>query len=539
MNLPLPSASTSVAPDSTRYSSVAASSSRPDARDDETDFADLLAGATLSAGSNPFQRSAGASSSPTKTDDQVPAAQTPNGPATKQAGPAKRAQLKTDRSDSAGAAAQSNAGPSPLLSLPAVDASPMPAQTAGSASAGECDETPPPADVADSIRQLPPFLADLHPMSWRPSGVSTDQNGADPQSGTAAILPVTDAIGNPAATAREGSTVPDIDLESGHELASAKAPAAPVGPGIPQAAPRHPAAGALPGPSTISQDDLTVAPSGGPSANGMESHSDWAEKFASPAMPPTPNQPSGAASIPSDPASDARLSPDFQQVKISSHSVGIASAEQSTEMRKLTDTSAPAGLDRASGPEVSAPSAVSPAFSSSPTIAPVTRAISEPALTPVSHAAAAVEATLDAVEHMRDTTHSSVELQLSFSDDAHLAVRVEMRNGEVQTTFRTDSTELRQALTSEWRQQAPTVTTDGADRPVRIADPVFTPESGSLGSAGTSTGGHANSRQPSIPAPAPSSFSTSARAQAQASPASPLPPGPSRLPSSLRLNVFA
>jgi hypothetical protein len=61
------------------------------------------------------------------------------------------------------------------------------------------------------------------------------------------------------------------------------------------------------------------------------------------------------------------------------------------------------------------------------------------------------------VERSRDIAHSSVELKLSFGDDTRLSVRVELRNGAIQATFRTDSTELRQALANGWRQQAPAV----------------------------------------------------------------------------------
>jgi hypothetical protein len=306
-------------------------------------------------------------------------------------------------------------------------------------------------------------------------------------------------------------------------------------------------AGSFDGPAATATEGFTVTdlkpgaklPSGGSFATAMTAQPNWTEKIAPPSMPPAHQETPGGASTPSETASDAQLNYDDKQVKLSLHSVGIASADRNNDMRKPTDTSVPARLARASGLEVSASTPVLSAFSSTPTIAPATRATAEPVSPSVSHAAAAVEATLDAVEHMRDAAHSSVELKLSFSDDAHLAVRVELRNGEVQTTFRTDSTELRQALTNEWHQQAPTVTAFSSDHPVRIADPVFAPGSGSLESAGTSTGGQANSHQPSGPAPAESSFFASPRPQSQASPASSPPSGPTRLPTSRRLNVFA
>jgi hypothetical protein len=350
-------------------------------------------------------------------------------------------------------------------------------------------------------------------------------------------LSATDATESPAATAIEG--FPVTDLKPGAKLPSTAARADPDDRDISQAALRRITDTTLRGPSNVNQGDLVVVPSDGSFATTMTAPQNWAEKIAPPSMPLAHKETPGGDSTPSETASDAQLDNDHQQVKLSLHSVGIASADRSNEMRKPTDTSVPARLARASGLEVSASTTVLSAFSSAPTIAPATRAIADPVSPSVSHAAAAVEATLEAVEHMRDAAHSSVELKLSFGDDAHLAVRVELRNGEVQTTFRTDSTELRQALTSEWHQQAPTVTAFSSDHPVHIADPVFAPGSGSLESAGTSTGGQADSHQPSGPAPAESSFSTSPRPQPQASPAASPPSGPSRLPTSRRLNVFA
>jgi hypothetical protein len=350
-------------------------------------------------------------------------------------------------------------------------------------------------------------------------------------------LSATDATESPAATAIEGFTV--TDLKPGAKLPSTAARADPDDRDISQAALRRITDTTLRGPSNVNQGDLVVVPSDGSFATTMTAPQNWAEKIAPPSMPLAHKETPGGANTSSEIASDARLNSDHQQVKLSLHSVGIASADRSNEMLKPTNTSVPARLARASGLEVSASTTVLSAFSGAPTIAPATRAIADPVSPSVSHAAAAVEATLDAVEHMRDAAHSSVELKLSFSDDAHLAMRVELRNGEVQTTFRTDSTELRQALTNEWHQQAPTVTAFSSDHPVRIADPVFAPGSSSLESAGTSTGGQADSHQPSGPAPAESSFSTSPRPQSQASPASSPPSGPSRLPTSRRLNVFA
>lgn len=208
-------------------------------------------------------------------------------------------------------------------------------------------------------------------------------------------------------------------------------------------------------------------------------------------------------------------------------------------MRKPAANSPIVHLDHTSGVDVSAGSAISSALDNVSGSAAATRVIAEPATATVSHATAAIEATLDAVERARDAAHSSVELKLSFGDDTRLAVRVELRDNAVQTTFRTDSTELRQALATEWRHQAPAIMATATDRSVRIADPVFAPGSGSPESAGTSADGHPNARQQPVFAPTQSSFGAPRPAQTQASSAAPLPSSPLRLPTSLRLNAFA
>jgi hypothetical protein len=141
------------------------------------------------------------------------------------------------------------------------------------------------------------------------------------------------------------------------------------------------------------------------------------------------------------------------------------------------------------------------------------------------------------MERMRDAAHSSVELKLSF-DDARLTVRVQLRDGEVQTTFRTDSAELRQALSNQWQQQAPALTANASDRPLRIADPLFAAASGSQGSAGASTGDQPDSRQAPVFTAEKSLFSFS-RTQSQSSFAPVVASSPVYLPTSLRLNVFA
>lgn len=85
-----------------------------------------------------------------------------------------------------------------------------------------------------------------------------------------------------------------------------------------------------------------------------------------------------------------------------------------------------------------------------------------------SVALGAVEAVLSAAERV-SAERSAVTLQFSVGGN-DLAVRVAFRGGEVQATFRTDSPELRAALTHEWAAAGSKMT----DASVRMAPPVFT-----------------------------------------------------------------
>ncbi len=233
------------------------------------------------------------------------------------------------------------------------------------------------------------------------------------------------------------------------------------------------------------------------------------------------------------PKSDIGLDPDRQHVTPLARSVGITSAERLVDMRKSAETSAPVGLAPTWG-------SIVPAVASSIPASTGDSVLHTASLSPTTHAAAAIEATLDAVERGRDAASSSVELKLTFGDDTRLAVRIELSDGTVQTTFRTDSADLRQALASEWHQTVPAILAASSDRELRVAEPVFTPAAGSRDFAGNPSGGHANTHQEPSPAPADRSFLPTASIGSRATPpATSVPAGPPGLPTSLRLNVFA
>ncbi|WP_404423662.1 hypothetical protein [Nibricoccus sp. IMCC34717] len=110
-----------------------------------------------------------------------------------------------------------------------------------------------------------------------------------------------------------------------------------------------------------------------------------------------------------------------------------------------------------------------------PTFDPALRAADAPvasrevATSAPSHAASAV----DAVREIREvgaslsTTRRNVELAFDFGPGEKLSVKLEVRAGEVHATFRTTSTDLRDALSQAWQGES------NRDSKQKFADPVF------------------------------------------------------------------
>ena len=121
---------------------------------------------------------------------------------------------------------------------------------------------------------------------------------------------------------------------------------------------------------------------------------------------------------------------------------------------------------------------ISPVLNGTPNFSASTEASVEATPAPVL-AHRAVETILNVVDAQRQSSAnaSSVNLHFKFGGD-DLAVRVQMRGGEVQTQFLTDSAELRSALTSEWQIMAG----QGGAAGLRLLDPVIMPASASVSS---------------------------------------------------------
>ena len=131
--------------------------------------------------------------------------------------------------------------------------------------------------------------------------------------------------------------------------------------------------------------------------------------------------------------------------------------------------------------------------------APVPAAPITPTLAPVL-AQRAVETVLNVVDAQQVSAAQpgTVKLDFTFGGEA-LAVHVQMKGGEIHTEFRTNSPELRSALSSEWQAAAGQRSSDG----VKLAEPVFSSGNGGSTTADGSQNGQGfafqqqNSRQQS------------------------------------------
>jgi hypothetical protein len=103
----------------------------------------------------------------------------------------------------------------------------------------------------------------------------------------------------------------------------------------------------------------------------------------------------------------------------------------------------------------------------------------------------AVDVAMSLLDQAGKGTQRGVNLQFSVSG-MEVAVRVEMRDDQVHTTFRTDSPELRAALAQEWQT---VVSTQAGDRSQKLADPVFTSNANPGSTSGDS--GASQQREPS------------------------------------------
>lgn len=204
-----------------------------------------------------------------------------------------------------------------------------------------------------------------------------------------------------------------------------------------------------------------------------------------------------------------------------------------------TDVAKPASIMPVPTPFRQPPPGSEPGLLANAAAAP-TGLPSMPASAPAAATSAAhraVEAVLSAADRVGSGEQHAVNLQFSFSD-ADLAVRVELREGAVHTTFRTDSSELRSALAHEWQA----VSSEASDHPLRLAEPVFAANEGA--GLGSSAGDTARQQRDAggRPAMEPFSPSTSRPAAGSSGPSTGEIPGAAesaRRSTTLHLQTFA
>ncbi len=115
----------------------------------------------------------------------------------------------------------------------------------------------------------------------------------------------------------------------------------------------------------------------------------------------------------------------------------------------------------------------------------------------------AVVTAVAALDRHEGLGQNMLDLQFHVGDQ-RLALRVELRDGTVHTTFHTESAEMRSALTQEWQAVVP----PAVSREIRLAEPVFSSSPGGGGeTAFGSTGqGAPDQRWQSAPEPVVSIF---------------------------------
>jgi hypothetical protein len=567
VNLPLPSTPSSASVSFTGHPEAGNPAAHAGDSNAKTPFADLLAGASRPAESNPTALSDTGTGSPKATSGRRTAAGKQNRPGTRSAPPDAAASQTTQAADPA---ANPGWGPGKPNAVPTLQVDGIAMQQGlaiDAASVPECD-----ALASESCFAIPQVLAagagpslgdDV--LSPKPGTATSDSSvraqliapealsivsdsPGGPVSPSAVANPI---VGAPAAATTENSSTGQASpagavskgsnavLKSVSALATAD-PTSHVVIGTPDPATQPPAAQHSSGLQLEPGRADRTAESAPPSVPVGPSPAVTVEEIAGSPGRQTPGQATAASGGASFSKSDTSLATDNKQLKLYCRSVGIAGADHPVDMRKPAETFGPMAVERTAGAGMPADALLASAPISVITTAAVSASSPGSPAASTQHAVAAVEATMDVMERMRDASHSSVELKLTFADNTPLTVRVELHEGTVLTTFRTDSAELRQALASEWRQSAPSDFVTDPDRSLRIAEPVFAPASGSTGFTGTATGGHANSRQTPDPTASESTLLSSASARSRGtSPASSAPAAPTRHSTSLRLNAFA
>lgn len=184
------------------------------------------------------------------------------------------------------------------------------------------------------------------------------------------------------------------------------------------------------------------------------------------------------------------LNPKAERVKTDKTSAGIDVAESASDMPEIfTAHRYTSDQPVFTGPGTAREAAPALSVASTAPVDPTPTPTPTPAAREISLAHRAVETILNVVDAQRSRAEdaSVVNLHFKFAGE-DLAVRVQLRGGEVHTQFRTDSAELRAALANEWRA----VAGQGGEPGARLIEPVFA-GSGASGQHGFGSAPHGQS----------------------------------------------
>jgi len=332
-------------------------------------------------------------------------------------------------------------------------------------------------DVAEAVAaMLSPLWAQALPIP-QVAAAAANSGGKSPvgevvvqgQAPGASIATVADA---PLGSASMAASMPGLygkiaaamSAETGEGL-----PAAPVGaPAVTAKGQRQAAQpGLMPSNGTIASPIALAAPSLVP---GL---SRYAEKFAANEVP------AGSGAHSSEVSSKKNfVVTEEQEVNGGNQRDGIGIAKPSANMPTSSTGSRQIGATPEVTPAVAPSVETLGGTSAAQAPVPASSAPITPTLAPVL-ALRAVETVLNVVDAQQVGTGQggAVKLDFNFGGEA-LAVHVQMRGGEVHTEFRTNSSELRSALSSQWNVSAGQRDAEG----VRLVEPVF-----SSGQGGSST----------------------------------------------------
>ena len=95
---------------------------------------------------------------------------------------------------------------------------------------------------------------------------------------------------------------------------------------------------------------------------------------------------------------------------------------------------------------------------------------------------------IESADKMRSNGQTNVQMQVKLDDGQQLTIRLQMSQGSIHPTFKTESPELRQAIEQNWGG----FRTAASERGLQISTPVF--ESHGAGSSFDPSGGRNQSR---------------------------------------------